>query len=126
MLRQGPIPVFVHGSLEYVVGLFLIAAPFLLSFDAGLATAASMVLGIALLVLAAITRGPTSLVDQVPRAIHVAADVVIVGCLLVAPFVLDFRDEATPRNIFIFLGVVHLLVTIGTRFVPEPAKERQD
>ncbi len=33
MLREGPIPRLVHGLLEYVVGVFLIAAPFLLGYD---------------------------------------------------------------------------------------------
>jgi len=37
--------------------------------------------------------------------------------LLVAlPFVLDFRDETAPTALFITVGVLHLLVTIATRF----------
>ncbi len=121
MLREGPIPVFVHGLVEYLVGALLIAAPFLFSFDSGTAIGASIVLGVALIGLAAVTRGPTSLVDQLPRSVHVTADVVIVAVLFVSPFVLGFRNEAAPRNLFLFLGVAHLLVTIGTRFVAAPA-----
>ena len=33
MFKNGPVPAFVHGLLEYVVGVLLIAAPFVLSFD---------------------------------------------------------------------------------------------
>ena len=61
MLREGPIPRFVHGVLEYLAGAGLIAAP----------------------------------------------------------FVLGFSGEAAPTALFIALGVLHLLVTIGTRFERE-------
>ena len=123
MLRQGPIPAFVHGLLEYAVGLLLIAAPFLFSFASSEATAASIVLGVGLLALAAVTRGPTSLVDQVSRGLHVGADAVLVVVLLAAPFVLGFRDEPAPRNLFLVLGVAHVLVTIGTRFVADDSAD---
>ena len=116
MLREGPIPPVAHGALEYVVGILLIAAPFLFNFDSSVAVGTSVVLGVVLLVLAATTRGPTSLVDQIPPGVHFTVDIGLVVVLIAAPFVLGFRDEAAPRNLFLLLGVAHLLVAIGTRF----------
>ena len=106
----------MHGVIEYVAAALFIAAPFLLSFDSGTATALSIVVGVVLLGLAAATDGPTSLVNQVPRATHVALDYVLVVVLIALPFLAGFSDETAPTALFIVVGVAHLLVTIGTRF----------
>ena len=122
MMRDGPIPLFVHGIIEYVGGALLIAAPFLLSFDSGTATALSIVVGVVVLGLAAATDGPTSLVNQVPRSAHVALDYVLVVLLIALPFLAGFSDETAPTALFIVVGVAHLMVTIGTRFrAPAPS-----
>lgn len=118
MLRDGPIPKFVHGLIEYVAAAVLIAAPFVLSFDAGAAIAASLIAGVLVLVVAASTDGPTSLVDQIPVAVHVTLDWLLALALIAIPFVAGFSDETNPTVFFIALGVLHLLVTIGTRFRP--------
>ena len=38
--------------------------------------------------------------------------------LIASPFLFGFTEESSPTAFFIILGVVHLLVTIGTRFKP--------
>ncbi len=125
MLRQGPIPRFVHGAVEYVAAALLIAAPFLLSFtDVGSATAASIIIGVVVLFLAATTQGPTSLIDSVPVAAHVVFDYILAVVLIATPFVLGFSNEGTPTAFFIVLGVAHLLITIGTRFERDRGEQR--
>jgi hypothetical protein len=122
MLRQGPIPVSVHGIIEYIAGVLFVVAPFLFSFDDGAATALSIVIGVVVLAIAASTDGPTSLVNQIPRSAHVALDYVLAIVLIALPFLAGFSDETAPTAFFIVLGVAHLLVTIGTRFGgPKPA-----
>jgi hypothetical protein len=116
MLKEGPIPRFVHGFIEYAAGVLLLIAPFLLSFDSGAAVAVAILAGIAVLFLAAATEGPTSLINYVPLAAHVVLDYVLAGLLIAMPFIAGFSDETTPTAFFIALGVLHLLVTIGTRF----------
>jgi hypothetical protein len=123
VISDGPIPRFVHGLLEYVAAAALIAAPFLLDFDSGAATAVSIVLGVAVLFVAASTDGTTSLIDQIPLAVHVVIDYLLVAILIAAPFLFGFSDETEPTAFFIGLGVVHLLVTIGTRFRREGRPE---
>ncbi len=116
MLRQGPIPRFVHGAIEYVVGVFLIAAPFVLSYDSDAATAVSIVAGVALLLVASATDGPTSLIDSIPLSVHIVLDYALGALLIATPFLFAFSDEGPPTAAFLVLGVAHLLVTVGTRF----------
>ena len=119
VLRQGPIPRFVHGLVEYLAAALFIAAPFLLGFsDVGPATAVSIVVGVVVLFVAATTQGATSLVDQIPVAAHVVLDYLLAGLLIAAPFIFGFSDEDRPLAFFLVVGVVHLLLTIGTRFLP--------
>ena len=116
MMRDGPIPFFAHGVIEYVASVALIVAPFVLDYDSGTATALSIILGVVILVIAASTDGPVSIVNQLPRAAHVALDYVLVVLLIALPFLAGFSDETEPTAFFIVLGVAHLLITIGTRF----------
>ena len=118
-MRDGPIPLLVHGVVEYVAAALLIVAPFVLDFDSGAATALSIVLGVVILAIAAATEGPTSLVNQIPRPVHVALDYMLVVVLIALPFLAGFSGETAPTALFIVSGVAHLLVTIGTRFRSE-------
>jgi hypothetical protein len=116
MLRDGPIPRFAHGMIEYAAAILFFFAPFLLSFDSGAAIAVSIVAGVVVLVMAAATDGPTSLINQLPLAAHVVLDYVVAVLLIAMPFIAGFSDESAPTAFFIAIGAVHLLVTIGTRF----------
>ena len=118
MMRDGPIPVFVHGVVEYVAGVALIVLPLLIDYESGTATAVSVVLGIIVLVIAATTAGPTGLIPQIPLPAHVALDYVLAALLIASPFIFSFSGEGAPTAIFIALGIAHLLITIGTRFSP--------
>jgi hypothetical protein len=125
MFRQGPIPAFAHGLLEYALGALLIAAPFLLSFDSDSATAVSIVAGVLVLVLAASTAMSTGLIKSIPVQAHVVLDYVVALGLIASPFVFGFSDDGTATPFFVVLGVVHLLLTIATRFIREPRAGRR-
>lgn len=126
MLRQGPIPAFVHGAIEYLAAAVLLAAPFLLSFDSGTAKAVSIIAGVLVLILAASTAMSTGLIRSIPVPTHVVLDFLLVALLIASPFLFGFTGDATATAFFIVLGVVHLLVTIATRFVrDQPAGGRR-
>ncbi len=128
MLRDGPIPRFVHGILEYALGVLFIAAPFIFDFDSGAATGMSVAIGVLILILAAVTEGPVSLVNQLPVLLHVAVLYLLAIFMVAAPFLLGFSDEPPPRNLFMISGVLLLLITIGTRFrrpEPEPIDRKE-
>ncbi len=116
MLNQGPVPALAHGAWEYVVGVLFIVAPFLFGFEATAATAASVVVGLAMLAFTACSDLPTGLVKSITPGVHLTVDIVLAVLMVALPFVLGFTDEGAPTAWFIALGVLQLLVSIGTRF----------
>ena len=124
MFRQGPIPAFVHGVLEYIAAILFIAAPFIFTFDEDAATAASVVVGVLVLVIASATAWRTGLISSIPVQAHVILDYALAIFLIAAPFILGFSDDGTAAAFFITLGVVHLLLTIATRFLPDERPAR--
>ena len=121
VLRDGPIPVLIHGAIEYVAGVVLIIAPLLINYN-GTATAISLILGFVVLGVAATTDGPTGLTSQIPITVHVVLDYLLAAFLVASPFLFGFSGEGAPTAIFVILGVAHLLITIGTRFSDGPAR----
>jgi VIT1/CCC1 family predicted Fe2+/Mn2+ transporter len=124
MFKQGPVPAFVHGVVEYLAAALFIAAPFLFSFDDDTATAVSIVVGVLLLGVTASTALPTGLIKSIPVQAHAMIDFALAAVLIAAPFLFGFSDDGTATAFFIVLGVVHLLLTIATRFVSEAPRRR--
>ena len=125
MFKQGPVPAFVHGLVEYAAGILLIAAPFVFSFEEDAATAASVVAGVLVLIVAASTAMSTGLIKSIPVPAHVMLDYVLAIALIAAPFVIGFSDDGAATAFFIVLGVVHLLLTIATRFIRDESATRR-
>lgn len=117
MPEQGPIPLFVHGVIEYVAAVLFLLAPFVFGFESTAAATLAVMLGLGVFLLAATTSGPSGIVYELPLSVHLRLDYGLAALLIVAPFVFMFFDEAAPTIFFILLGVVHLLITLGTRFV---------
>src|SRR5918994_5852262 len=124
MVKQGPVPAFVHGLYEYVAALALIALPLVLDYQSNSATAVSVVAGVLLLFLAATTTSSTSLVNQVPLPVHILLDYALAAVLIASPFLFGFSDETEPTAVFLAGGVLHLLISIGTRYRREEVPER--
>lgn len=116
MLKEGPIPRFLHGIIEYGFGVLFVAAPFLFGFDDNGAKFVCLLLGIGLLAFAACTEGPSGMVSQISLTIHVVADYAIVALMIGAPFLFGFSGEAASTAFFIIMGIAFLMISIGTRF----------
>jgi hypothetical protein len=119
MVRQGPIPAFVHSLVEYLAGALLIAAPLLLDYSSGAAKAVSIVLGVLVVFLVATTTSTMSLINQVPLSMHIVFDYVIAAVMIASPFLFSFSGESTPTAVFLAGGVLWLLLSIGTRYKKE-------
>jgi hypothetical protein len=125
VFRQGPIPAFFHGLIEYAAGILLVASPFLFSFDDGSSTAVAIVAGVVVLIIAASTAMPTGLIKSIPVQAHVMLDYLLAVVLIASPFIFGFDDDGTATAFFIILGVAHLLITIATRFVKDERPRRR-
>ena len=124
MFKEGPLPAAIHGLAEYVGGALFIALPLLLGYDSSAATAASIIIGVLMIGVAASTDWGMSLNNSIPKPVHFAIDWVLAAILIASPFLFGFSDESTPTAIFIAAGVLHLLLTIGTRFGQKQPKQK--
>ena len=121
MLRQGPLSAFLHGLIEYALGVLCIAAPFIFGFDRGSGKAAAIVIGVLILAVGASSDLPTGLAKTIPTAIHASLDFVLAAILIASPFLFGFSGDGNATAFFIVAGVGYLLVTIATRFLPPRA-----
>ena len=127
MFKKGPVPAFVHGLIEYVAGVLLIAAPFVLAFDSDTATGIAIAIGVVVLIVTASTAIPTGLIKSIPVQAHAVLDYALALLLIASPFAFGFDDDGTATAVFLVLGILHLLLTIGTRFIrdePRAARSR--
>lgn len=124
MVKQGPIPAFLHSLIEYIAGAALIAAPLVLDYNSNAAKAASIIIGVLVLFLVATTTSTMSLINQVPLSMHIVFDYVIAVVMIASPFLFGFSGESTPTAVFIAGGVLWLLLSIGTRYRKEDHPER--
>jgi hypothetical protein len=124
VFKQGPVPAFVHGVVEYLAAILFIAAPFIFSFEQDAAVAISLVVGVLLLIIAACTHWKTGLIDTISVHAHAMLDYLLAIFLIASPFIFGFDDDGTAAAFFIVIGVVHLLLTIATRFVSEERPPR--
>jgi uncharacterized membrane protein len=119
MLTRGPISPGVHGILDYLLGVVLIVAPFVLGFDSDTATTVCVVAGIAELGVAMTTAWSRGLIKLIPPAVHGVIDYIFVIALIVAPFIFGFDDDSTATAFFVIVGAGGLLLVAATRFVPD-------
>ena len=116
MFKQGPVPAFVHGIVEYAAAILFIAAPFLFDFKEDAATALSLVVGVLILIIGASTHWRTGLIDSIPVVAHVMLDYVLALFLIASPFIFGFTDDAGAVAFFVIVGIVYLALTVLTRY----------
>ncbi|HEX9950553.1 MAG TPA: hypothetical protein VGB53_02200 [Rubricoccaceae bacterium] len=117
------IPTRVHGVLDYLSGLLLIAAPWLFGFaDGGAETAVPVALGAAVIVYSVFTDYELGLVRRLPMPTHLMLD--LGGGLLLAasPWLFGFADgTATTDGVWVphlVLGLFEVGAALMTQRVP--------
>lgn len=114
----------VHEGIEYLAGFFLVLAPFVFGFrDEGSAFPVFVAVGVLVLVVALVSRGPAGVVDILPARVHAALDYILAIFLIVAPFLFGFTEVDEALTICIFLGLAHLVVSLLTAYPRESAPE---
>jgi len=112
-LRLISIP--VHGVLELIGGLALLAAPFVLGFGIG-GTVVAIALGV-LLVGLALGAG-----DTLPVSAHFAFDQALVLTLAASALALAWTGDRTAALGFTAAALLQLALTLSTRYSRRPVR----
>ena len=84
----------MHGVLDYVVGILLIAAPWLFNFDDGTAAQwVPVVLGIIVLLMSLATDYEMGAMKMIPMSAHLTMDVIAGIFLAASPWLFGFADR---------------------------------
>lgn len=108
------IPTRVHGILDYLVGIILIAAPWLLGFaEGGAETWVPVIIGAGTIIYSLMTRYEMGVADVISMPAHLTIDLVAGAFLAISPWLLGYAD---------IVWLPHLLVgliEVGTALMTE-------
>ena len=107
------IPTRIHGILDYLIGLVLIAAPWLFDFaDGGAEQWVPIILGAGLILYSLITDYELGAVHILPMRYHLMLDIVGGAVLAVSPWVFGFDDNIWEPHVII--GIVEIAAGLLT------------
>lgn len=126
------IPTRIHGFLDYIVGVVLIAAPWIFQFSEDTAaTVIPIILGIGLILYSLITNYELGLVKMLPMAGHNLLDVIAGAFLAASPWIFGFADETA--NVWVphlAAGIAAVILGLVTEQQPRwenrPADPRRE
>src|SRR3954471_7074144 len=90
------IPTRMHAGMDYLVGVLLVAAPWIFQFadESSAATWISVIAGVALIGLSAMTDYEGGIIARaIPMRAHLATDALLGLFLVVSPWLFGFADE---------------------------------
>ncbi len=112
------IPTRYHAPLDYIVGVLLIAAPWIFQFsDHTAATVVPIVLGVGLIGYSLFTNYELGVWKVAPMAVHNVIDIVAGAFLAASPWIFGFADKSA--NVW----VPHLVVGLAAIFLGLTTKQ---
>lgn len=114
------IPLKVHNILDYIIGAFLIVAPWVFGFsEIGAARGIFIIGGAALIVYSLLTKYYYSVVRLIPLGVHMTMDALLGIFLILAPALFGYRDVLTDgqyaAHIVLGIGAVGLVALTRPR-----------
>jgi hypothetical protein len=111
------IPSKFHAPLDYIVGVVLIAAPWIFRFSEDTAaTVVSIVLGIGLIAYSLFTDYELGVWKVAPMAVHNLIDIVAGAVLALSPWLFGFADEgANAWAPFVAIGLAAIFLGLTTK-----------
>ena len=111
------IPTRLHAPLDYIVGVALIAAPWIFQFsDVTAATVLSVVLGIGLIVYSLFTDYELGVWRTFPMSVHNLFDIAAGALLAASPWLFGFADEgANAWAPFVVVGLAAIFLGLTTK-----------
>jgi hypothetical protein len=117
----GLIPTRVHGILDYLLGLVLIASPWIFGFgDQDTAKWVPIIIGASVLLYSLLTDYELGAVHAIPMPVHLLLDFAGGVVLAASPWLFGFNDEVRVPHL------VLCLVEIGTALLTERHPERNE
>lgn len=112
------LPTRIHGILDYVVGVLLIVAPWLLDFDRGGAeTWLPVVLGAGAILYSLFTDYELGVVRRIAMPAHLTLDAVSGVLLAISPWLFGFADFVLWPHVI--LGLFEIGAALVTHTVPD-------
>jgi uncharacterized membrane protein HdeD (DUF308 family) len=112
------IPTKFHAPLDYIVGVALIAAPWIFQFsEHTAATVVPVVLGIGLIAYSLLTDYELGVWKVFPMSMHNIIDIVAGAVLAASPWIFGFADESA--NVW----VPHVVVGLAAIFLGLTTKQ---
>ena len=112
-----PISARVHGVLDYAVAAVFLNAPMVFGFQRTTPSKIAYWLTGIHLLLTACTDFPLGPFKWIPFKIHGAIELVAGLFVLVAPWIFGFSDQGPPRNFFVAMGILILIVVALSDYV---------
>ena len=111
------IPTRLHAPLDYIVGVALIAAPWIFQFsDVTAATALSVVLGIGLIAYSLFTNYELGVWRTFPMSVHNLFDIAAGALLAASPWLFGFADDgANAWAPFVVVGLAAIFLGVTTK-----------
>jgi hypothetical protein len=111
-----------HGFIDYLMGILLIAAPWIFDFNRGGAeTWVPVVLGAGMIVYSLLTDYELGAVKKIPMPTHLMFDLVAGIFLAVSPWLFGFSDYVSTPHVI--LGIAEIGASLLTK--TRPSYERQ-
>jgi len=106
------IPTAIHGFLDYLLGIVMIATPYVLHFERRPETEVCFVMGAVLIIYSLITRDQCGLVPAIPVTKHLYLDIIGGIVLAASPWIFNFADRVWIPHVV--LGVVEIGTAVLT------------
>jgi hypothetical protein len=103
-----------HGFLDYIMGLLMVTAPWLLGCDRGRPeTSVFVVLGFFVVLYSLLTRYDLGLIKAIPMPWHLALDFVVGLFLAASPWLLHFSHVVSTPHVII--GILEIGAALFTQ-----------
>jgi hypothetical protein len=107
-----------HGIMDYLVGMLLIAAPFILDFDRGGAeTWVPIIVGAVIILQALMTNFEVGMFRMLSMNMHLNMDYLIGIFLAASPWIFNFDEYVYLPHLIV--GILIVLEAMMTSVVPE-------
>lgn len=120
---MGIIPTRVHGVIDYLSGIVLIIAPWLLDFDDGAQAWVPMIIGASVIAYSILTDYELGIIRAIPMQAHLTLDVLGGLVLAASPWLFGFADDVWAPHVILGIaeiGVVAMTERTARRTTQQP------